>query len=50
MDIPPRRHSGRAFASHAEDRGSVPGRDWPKSLKQLVTTPLQNAQITIIKG
>ena len=25
--------SGRAVASHAEDRGSIPGRDRPKSLK-----------------
>ena len=33
----------RAFASHAGDRGSIPGRDKPKSLKQVVTAPLPNA-------
>ena len=27
----PRGRSGRAFASHAGDRGSIPGRDRPKS-------------------
>ena len=33
----------RAFASHAGDRGSIPSRDRPKSLKQVVTAPLPNA-------
>ena len=28
---------GRAFASHAGDRGSIPVRDKPTSLKQVVT-------------
>ena len=30
---PPRLLSGRACASHAGDRGSIPGRDRPKSFK-----------------
>ena len=30
------------FASHAGDRGSIPGRDRPTSLKQVVTAPLPN--------
>ena len=37
------RLSGRAFASHPGDWGSIPGRDRPKSIKQVVTTPLQSA-------
>ena len=40
---PPWWRRGRAFASHAGDRGSIPGRDGPKSLKQVVTAPLSNA-------
>ena len=32
-----------AIASHAGDRGSIPGRYRPKSLKQGVTAPLPNA-------
>ena len=36
---------GRALALHAEDLGSIPGRDKPKSLKQVVTAaPLPNAR------
>ena len=35
--IPERRRGGRAFASYVGDRGSIPGRDRPKSLKQVVT-------------
>ena len=35
---------GRTFASYAGDRGSIPGRDRPKSSKQVVTAPLQNAR------
>ena len=31
--LPPRWLSGSAFVSHAGDRGSIPGRDGPKSLK-----------------
>ena len=34
---------GRAFASHVGDRGSTPGWDRPKSLKQVVTASLPNA-------
>ena len=41
---PPRWLSGRAFASCAGDRGLIPGRDRPKSLKQVVTAPLPNAR------
>ena len=32
----------KAFLSHAEDRGSIPGRD--RSVKQIVTAPLPNAR------
>ena len=31
------------FASHADDRGSIPGRDRYLSLKQVVTAQLSNA-------
>ena len=41
---PPRWRRGRALASHAGERGSIPGRDKPKSLKQVVTAPLPNAR------
>ena len=40
----PRWLSGRAFASHAGDRGSIPGRNRPKSLKQAVSTPMLSAR------
>ena len=36
--------SGRLFNSHAGDRGSNPGCDTPKSLKQVVTAPLSSAR------
>ena len=36
--------NGRTFASHAGDWGSMPGRDRPKSLKQVVTVPLTSAR------
>ena len=41
---PPQWHSGRTFVSLAGDRGSIPGRDIPKTLKQVVTAPLPNAR------
>ena len=41
--MPEWRRSGRAFASHVGDRGSIPGRDRPKLLKQVVTAPLPSA-------
>ena len=41
---PPWWHSGRAFASHARDRGSIPDRDIPESLKQVMTVPLPNGR------
>ena len=41
---PPRWRKGRSFASHTGDRGSIPGRDKPKSLKQVMTAPLPNAR------
>ena len=34
----------RAFASHAEDRGWIPGGDRPKTLKQVVTAPMHNTR------
>ena len=37
-----RRRIGRALALDAEDLGSIPGGDKPKSLKQVVTAPLRN--------
>ena len=40
---PPQWRRGRAFSSHAKDRGSIPGRDRRKSLKQVVTDSLPNA-------
>ena len=43
-EFPPRCLSSREFASHDEDRGSNPGRDRPKSLKQVVTAPLLSAR------
>ena len=42
--LPPRWRTGRAFASHAGDRDSIPDRDRPKSLKQVVTVRLPNAR------
>ena len=40
--------------SHAENRGSIPGRDRPNSLKHVVTAPLPNAwqqvQVTQVLG
>ena len=42
-DVPPRWRRGRAFASHAGDRGSIPSGDRPKSKKQVATAPLPNA-------
>ena len=41
---------GRAFASHSVDRGSIPGRDRPKSLKQEVTAPVPNRVTVGIAG
>ena len=41
---PPRWRRSRTFALHAGDRGSIPGRDGPKSGKQVVTAPLRNAR------
>ena len=35
---PPRWFNSRAFAWHAWNRGSIPGRDRPMSLKQVVTS------------
>mgnify|MGYP003683533513 CR=1 FL=1 len=42
---------GRAFASHAEDLDSIPGRDRPKSFKQIVTAQLSNAwqQVLVLR-
>lgn len=42
---------GRAFASHAEDLGSIPGCDGPKSFKQIVTAQLSNAwqQVLVLR-
>ena len=37
--IPERRQGGRAITSYAGNRGSIPGRDRLKSLKQVVTAP-----------
>ena len=42
--MPERRRGGRALASYVGDRGSIPGRDRLKSLKQVVTVPLRNAR------
>ena len=44
MNKLPRWRRGRSFASHVGDLGSIPGRDQPKSLKQVVTAPLPNAR------
>ena len=41
--IPERRQGGRAITWYAGNRGSIPGRDRLKSLKQVVTAPLRNA-------
>ena len=35
---------GIEFASRAEDRGSIPDRDGPKSLKHVATAPQPNDQ------
>ena len=35
---------GRVVATHAGDWGSIPSRDRPKSLAQVLTAPLQNAR------
>ena len=37
-------YMGRAFALYAGDRGSIPGRTIPKSLKQVMTAPLPYAR------
>ena len=42
--IPPRWGSDTAFASHAEYRASIPGRERPKSFKQVVTAPLPHSR------
>ena len=42
--VPTKHRDGSAFASHAADRGSILGRDRPKSLKQVLTTPLPSAR------
>ena len=44
VDSPPQWCSGRAYASHAGDRGLILGWDRPESLKQEVTAPLPNAR------
>ena len=44
MLLPPRSRRGRAFALHAGDRGSIPGRDNMSRKKQVVTAPLPNAR------
>ena len=41
--VPPQWLRGIAFTSHAGNRGSIPGRERPNSLKQVVTAPLLNA-------
>ena len=53
----PRWRSGRTFASHAGDLGSIFGRDVSNSLKQVMTVPLPNARqqvwvsrIVILRG
>ena len=45
---PPRWRRGKAFASHAVDRGSIPGRERPNSLKQVVIAPLPNARQQVL--
>ena len=42
--LPPRWRIGRAFPSHAGYLGSIPSRDRPKSLKQVVTVLLPNTR------
>ena len=44
---PPRWRRGSAFAWHAGDRGSILGRDRPKSLKQVMTVSLSNARLYV---
>ena len=44
MLVKPRWCSGTALDTHLKYRGLIPGRDRHKSLKQVVTTPLPNAQ------
>ena len=44
FDKPPWWLSGRAFASHAGDHGSIPGRDRPKLLKHVLTALLTSAR------
>ena len=36
--------SGRAFAPHTGDLGSITGHDSPNALKQVVAAPLTNAR------
>ena len=43
----PRCRRGRAFNAHEGNRGSIPGRDIPKSLKQERTTPLPDSRVTV---
>ena len=46
---PPRWLSGRAFTSHVgEIRDRPPGRDIPKSFKQIVTAPLPIARQQVL--
>ena len=46
LKTPPQWLGCRAFVSHAGDRGSIPGRDRPKSSKLVVRAPLPNAFVT----
>ena len=57
---PPQWLNGIAFTSHAGDLGSIPARDGPKSIKQVVTAPIKtlgnkceshgSSEMTIING
>ena len=44
---PPRWCSGRAFPSHAGFRGSISGRDRPKSLKRVVRAPRSGTGVSV---
>ena len=41
---------GRTFALIAGDRGSIPSQERPKSLKQVVTAPLQQLRVSRVLG
>ena len=47
FQVPVRWLGCKAFTSHAGDRGSIPGRNRPKLLKQVVTDPMPSVRLQV---